>query len=139
MLRLEIPEGKEAISHTDYKARPSNFDELYLEMSTGDIHKYRTAVTLRLTRHLKDRVVVGDDAFSSVELVEALLERGLNYVGTKKMASAGYPYEYLRDETMNLQPGEHITATTNVRLHNGEEREILSLGYKISESHRYHY
>lgn len=75
------------------------------------------------------------DAFSSVQLVEALLKRGLDYVGTKKRKSTGYPYEYLREETTKLQSGEHVAATTKMRLQNGEGRDILGLDDKTSDSH----
>lgn len=61
MLKLEIQEGKERMLYKEFQARTSNFDRHYLDTrSQGDIHKYHTAVTLRLTRHLENRVFVGD-------------------------------------------------------------------------------
>lgn len=134
---LEIQEGKSRMAMKEYQARPTNVgvDQHYLDMKrSGDIHKFGTAVTLRLTNGLTGTVLVGDDAFTSVALAEAAMRRGLEYIGNKKRKSIGFPFEYLEDEAMKLQTGQHVSATTQVQLPNGDVRTILGVGFKATET-----
>lgn len=77
MIRLEINEGKEAMSTKKWQR----------EFGAG------TATTLRLTEpwHGSGRVVVGDSWFASVKTAVELFKVGLYFIGLVKTAHSFYP------------------------------------------------
>lgn len=118
LLRLEIMEGKVPMSTKDF------------------VQEYgaSTAVALRLTKEYfgSGRTVIADSAFSSVKTAEALLQRGLHFIGCVKTASRRFPMAYCTEffkDAANLR-GQHCTLQSEVPCAGGATAPIFAVSWK---------
>lgn len=120
MLRIEIQEGKDAMTEKRYQNR-----------ETGG-YKFHTAITLRSVEPWfgTNRLVVADSAFASVATAKALLAYGLHFIGIVKTATAGFPKKVFEAwESTNPQRGEMLYLTTKVMV-NGTEHKLVAADWK---------
>jgi len=115
LLRLEIQEGADAMAKKKF----------------ADIHKYHTAVTLRLVEPWfgSNRIIVGDSAFASFATVIALLMVGLFFRGIVKTCSTLFPMKWFkRWGSTNPPRGSNVQLLTNVMVR-GVSRVIMAVGW----------
>lgn len=103
MLRLELQEGKEAMS----------------AMAENKLHGSGTGSTIRLTKpwHGTSRVVYGDSAFASVRCARQMRAHGLHFIGIVKTSTKEYPLKWLRSHTYTAR-GAHVALKAKDKLNN---------------------
>jgi hypothetical protein len=118
-LRLELQEGKEAMSTKEYT----------------DTYNAGTSIVLRLTKPWFNtgRLIVGDSAFASVECAIACHEKGLEFTGLVKTASRKFPKKFLEQLDLPVK-GDHAVCISNpkstlrliaVAWNGGKKRKLL--------------
>lgn len=147
MLALEIQEGQSAMELKEYQVRPhahfkdaNDRNRYQSQISTGNLHKFHTAVTLRLAQPYfhSGRVVVGDSAFGSIATIIALLLMGLYFVGTIKTAIIDFPLQFFQQwsDSKDTQVGSFNVLTTSIHhvANPGVHHQIMAVGYKGGDS-----
>jgi hypothetical protein len=143
ILFLEVQEGKEDMELKEFQVRKPSTpkDAAYRTRERlGQVHKYHTAVTLRLARHFAGRTVYGDSAFASLATAVACAIHNLKFVGMVKTATVGYPMDYVlnwfhRQVTDNPDTcvGTHIVLETGYKIKPGAgvqaDQKVVAIAY----------
>lgn len=118
LLKLEIMEGKEAMSTKEFVER----------------YGAQTAIVRRMVQHYlgTDRTILGDSAFASVKTAIVMREVGLHFIGVVKTAHKLFPSKFMKaffDSKTNLR-GSHVTLKTTVSSEILTPTEIFAVGWK---------
>ncbi len=141
MVRLEMQEAKESMNLKEFQlrkgdvaAQPDN-DQYQMLLANQQVYAYNTAVTLRLVKPWfgSNRTVIGDSAFSSIDTLLALKNRGLHFMGCIKTAHKGFCKGFLNHwgrvgQQPALARGSHMSATSRYTV-NGTEHKMLAVGW----------
>lgn len=131
-LKLEIAEGKEAMSKKPFQARKpddsNQQDEEYLQqLADGDLHQAHTAMVLRLVQDFfaTNKLIIGDSAYFSLATVRALISHGLHGCGMVKTATKGFPMAQLK----TLLEGVPEGVREKIYITELGEQKVMALGY----------